>query len=217
MSDLLFWFVSIRHTEVTDYIAELDKYIDSSAGLLIAKEVAKNSHKTTNGEHIHVAADMSVELYNKFHDNIHKKKLKLVLKATNGVGKQVGRIKNVETQEGILTYMCKDKNIIYRNMDQTDIKRYIENSFPKTESWDQQIQDYLGLNHNMDVDTFNGDGNEYDIDQLDSLVIQFYLDFSKQQAVPTRNFIRKMVLRFMMYPTRGLQRAPFYQIKQLLI
>ena len=142
MSNLIFWFVAIEHSEVPQYILDLEKYLDPSAAYLIGMETARGVHKITKGQHIHVAADMSVETYNRFHDNIHKKKLKLLLKAANGCGKQVGRLKDVRDPGLMSIYTCKDKKIISKNIDQAELKKMIDASFPKTETWEQQIQNY---------------------------------------------------------------------------
>lgn len=212
---LLFWFVAIRFSEVPEYILELEKYIDPSATLLIAKEVVKGAHKKTNGEHIHVAVDMSVETYNRFHDNIHKKKLKLVLKAKDGIGKQVGREKKVEDQRRLLIYCCKDKDLYSKNIDQAELQSLIDESFPKTESWEDQISTYLKENYD-EGEGWDFASQGFNIENLEDLVIYFYIEFSKSKAVPTRTFIRKCVCRFLMYDN-PYKKVMFHQIKNYIL
>lgn len=211
----LFWFVAIQHTAVEQYIIDLEKYIDPSGAYLISKETAKGVHKETGGQHIHVAAEMDITTYNKFHDNIHKKKLKLLCKAKDGIGKQVGRTKDVRDQTKFLAYTCKDQNIIYKNIDLKTIQLYISESYPKTETWEEQIINYFKL-HYVEPDGWDFMAQGFDIEQLETLVIKFYIENSKTKAVPTRGYVKKLILRFLMYEQPQIHSSFFYQIKNLI-
>jgi hypothetical protein len=195
--EYIFWFVAIKHDQVNNYIKDLEKYIKTNEKYIVGLETAKGVHKETNGEHIHVAATMSVNRYNKLHDAIHKKKMKLQLKAANGVGKQVGRVKVVRDQERALRYCCKDRQTIYKNITKQTIEKYIAESFQKGETWEDQIITKLKL----DIDITHIDFNNIDNIQMDIelAIIDFYRNNSKQKAVPSGAYIKKLMLRFLMY------------------
>jgi len=194
----IFWFVAIKHSDVSGYIIDMEKYLNENDKYIIGKEVIKNVHKQTNGEHIHVASTMTVENYKKFHDAIHKKKMKLLLKASNGVGKQVGRVKDVRSQERSLRYCVKDKKLIIKNIDLKTIDKYISESFQKTDTWEEQIINMLKfeIHTPSDIDFQNIDLIVNDI-QIE--IIKFYVANSQQKAVPSRAYIKKLTLRFLMY------------------
>ena len=196
--NFIFWFVAIKHTDVSGYIIDMEKYLNEDDKYIIGKEVIKNVHKQTNGEHIHVASTMTVENYKKFHDAIHKKKMKLLLKASNGVGKQVGRVKDVRSQERSLRYCVKDKNIIYKNIDLKTIDKYILESFQKTDTWEEQIMNALKYEAHIPLD-INFQNIDLIVNDMQIEIIKFYVENSKQKAVPSRAYMKKLILRFLMY------------------
>ena len=195
MTEYLFWFVAIKHTEVEEYIKHLDKYLDPSASLIVAKEVATKVHKDTNGEHIHVAAQMDVKTYNKFHNNIHTEQMKLRKKAIkDGGGKQVGRVKDVRNDMRMLAYTVKDENIIYRNIDIKTIQEYIEVSFPKKEDWDNDLIQYIIMNQVNDLNQ----------QELENHIIDFYIK-SKTKPNLTRPKLKQTMLRYYMYHAKQIK------------
>ena len=214
--EFLFWFVAITHDKVDSYIECLEKYLEPSAAYVVSKETAKGVHKETNGQHIHIAAELDVKTYNLFHDNIHKKKLKLLLKAKDGIGKQVGRTKEVRDQTKFLQYTVKDKNIIYRNIDLKTIQEWIERSYPKTESWEEQIIHYFKIQY-VEPPDWSIVIQGYQITQLEDLVIQFYIENSKTKAVPTRNYIKRLILRYLMYEQTQFHESVKLQIRNLIL
>jgi hypothetical protein len=189
MVEYLFWFVAITHDRVPEYIKHLDKYLDPSAALIVSKETARGVHHETKGQHIHIAADMSVETYNKFHKNIHVEQLKLRRKANEKGGKQCGRVHNVRDELKMLSYTVKNNNIIYKNIDLKTIQNYIEGSYPKKEDWDNDLIQYLILNVQ---DSLN-------LDTIDNLIISYYQSNSKKKANLTRMKIKQITLRYLMY------------------
>lgn len=209
-----FWFVAIKHIKVNDYIIDLKKYLKTNAKYIVAQETKKNVHKETNGEHIHVAATMSEENFKRFHQNIHQKKLKLQLRAGNGVGKQAGRVKDVKDQVKMLAYTCKDKNLQTQNMTKQEIEELIEKSYPKADTWEDQIMQNIHLHLQMPfapIDYCNIDAVSMDIE---TLIIDHYLQHSKQKAVPSRAYIKKLMLRFLMYEID--EKIPAKVIRQLI-
>lgn len=212
-----FWFVAITHDKVDDYIRHLEKYVDPSSSYIVAKETAKGVHHETNGQHIHVAAQIDDTKYNLLHDNVHKKQLKLKCKAGGGVGKQVGRIKkNIRDETKFLSYTVKDKHIIYENIDLKTIQDYIEKSYPKDDPWEEQIINYFHKQYREpDGWTFILQG--LDTSQLEDLVIEFYIHKSKSKAVPSKHFIKKLILRYLMYEQPQVTNIIKMQIKNLIL
>ena len=189
MIEYLFWFVAIKHSQVEEYINHLDKYLDPSAALIVAKEVANKVHKDTNGEHIHVAAEMDKKTYNKFHNNIHTEQMKLRKKAIkDGGGKQVGRVKDVRDDMRMLAYTVKDENIIYRNIDLKTIQEYIEVSFPKKEDWDNDLIQHIIMNQ----------VNDLNLRELENHILDFYIE-SKSKPNLTSSKLKQIMLRYYMY------------------
>jgi hypothetical protein len=186
----LFWFVALEHDKVSEYIRHLEKYIDPSGAFIIAKETAKGVHHETKGQHIHIACELDVATYNKFHKNIHVEQLKLRRKAcpTKG-GKQVGRVHNVRDEMKMLSYTCKNENITYKNIDLKTIQLYIENSYPKKEDWDNDIIDYVIL-HTV---------NPRNLEEIEDHIIDFYIKNSKKKATLTRAKVKQIALRYLMY------------------
>ncbi len=206
--EFLFWFVAIKHQDVPAYIKHLDKYIDPSAQLIIAKETARGVHHQSQGEHIHVAARMGTDTYKLFHNNIHKTQMKLQCRAGGGVGKQVGRIKDVRDSTKFLAYTVKDQDgfiysdkhkgssgyydkLYFRNIDLKTIQEYIEISYPKKEQWDNDLIDYIKL-HTIEQTYPN-------LDEIENLMINFYISNSKVKRTPTRQKLKAVMLRYLMY------------------
>ncbi len=197
--EFLFWFVAIRHQDVPSYIKHLDKYIDPSAQLIIANETARGVHHQSQGEHIHVAARMGTDTYKLFHNNIHKTQMKLQCRAGGGVGKQVGRIKDVRDHTKFLAYTVKDQRdhpfhgekLFFRNIDLKTIQEFIEISYPKKEQWDNDLIDYLKLNTKPTLYP--------NLDTIETLIINFYIANSKVKRTPTRPKLKAIMLRYLMY------------------
>lgn len=185
----LFWFVALEHSRQDEYIKHLDKYIDPSASLIVAKEVAKGVHHSTKGQHFHIAADMELETYNKFHRNIHVEQLKLRRKANEKGGKQVGRVKNVRDETKMLSYTVKSDNLYTRNMDLVKLQEYIELSYPKKDDWDNDLIEYLKLNVM----------NNLSLDDIENKIIDFYITNKKKKLNLTRSKIKQITLRYLMY------------------
>lgn len=206
----LFWFVAIRFSNVNEYIKDLEKYLSPNPCYLIGKEIAPKVHTLTSGEHIHIACRMSVENYNKFHDNIHRKKMKLLLKASNGNGKQVGRIKTkIRDNTSIMSYTCKDKNLIYKNISLKQIQEYIDNSYPKGDSWETQLYDNIKFHFQPFID--GSPSSYYDYKGIIRIILNFYQQNSKQMAVPSPHLVKKMILRFLLYECRAL-----FQLEEII-
>lgn len=142
---MLFFYAQIVHDHVPTVRELLESYISDEAAYIIAKETSPNSHKETNGEHLHFAVDMSKKQYDAFRNTVLVKKYGLRGKAQKDLPKQYGTVKNVRDEMKMLSYTVKDQNIIYRNIDLKTIQGYIEKSFKKNEkvSYQEELMDYL--------------------------------------------------------------------------
>ncbi len=213
-TEFLFWFVAIRHTEIQKYIDDLQPYLDENHSYIIGIEKAGGVHTLTAGEHIHLAVKgISLDNYNKFHDNIHRKKMKLILKAKDGYGKQVGRVKSkIRDETKFMSYTLKDKNYICKNMDLERIQQYIEKSYPKEAPWEQQIYDYIKLNHNPDIEEVKT--KWYMTAPIVRLILNFYLEHSKTYAVPASHLVNKIVKKYLLYECRAIdQLESLYSVR----
>ena len=131
-----FFMAALSHQN--DLSKDLEGYLDPSAAYIVAKEVANDGkHKETQGQHFHIAADMTDKQYDSFRNTILKNKYQLRGKASKGLPRQYGVVKNVRNETRFLSYTCKDKNIIFRNIDLKTIKDYISKSFKKEEKYDK--------------------------------------------------------------------------------
>jgi hypothetical protein len=204
-----FWFVAIKHVNFDMYLKHLDKYLDTTAGLLISQEIAtKGIHKETDGEHLHIAAQITPEKYKLLHLNVHTQQLKLVLKAKDGIGKQVGKISpdKVRDETAFMTYCCKDDKVYTRNMDLKIVQEYISNSFKKKENWEDDIINYIKATYHVYplCTPYIDDPREIfnyhmETSKLEHLVISYYIENSKKKSIPTRMSIKRLVARYLMY------------------
>lgn len=188
-NNYLFWFVAIEHNRVAEYTNHLMKYLDPSAAYIIAKETARGVHHETKGQHLHIACELDVKTYNKFHKNIHVEQLKLRRKANEKGGKQVGRVHNVRDETKMLAYTVKNENIIYKNIDLKAIQHYIEESYPKKDDWDNDLIQYILLNVQ----------DSQNLEQIEDAIIDFYQTNSKKKANLTRVKVKQITLRYLMY------------------
>jgi hypothetical protein len=177
---------------VFEYEKHLLKYLDPSGSYIIAKETARGVHHETKGEHLHIAAEMDVDTYNKMHKNIHVEQLKLRRKANDKGGKQVGRVHKVRDETKMLSYTVKNENIIYKNIDLKTIQEFIENSYPKKDDWDNDLIDYIKLNQI----------NPRNLEEIEDHIIDFYIKNSKKKTNLTRIKVKQITLRFLMYETK---------------
>lgn len=124
-----------------DFHTDLEAYIDASAAYIVAKETVKDKHKESQGQHFHVAVEMTDKQYDSYRNTILKKKYGLRGKATADKPRQYGVVKNVRDETKFLQYTVKNQNIIYRNIDLKTIQDYISKSYVKEEK--KQFQEEL--------------------------------------------------------------------------
>lgn len=103
------FYLALRHSEHT-WLHE--RVVHHCKGqYLISKETALGVHHETQGQHFHVCAQMTDLDYQKLMKNV-KDKYKLSGRATNGVGKQYGKIKDIKNNIKLLAYCIKDGDYV---------------------------------------------------------------------------------------------------------
>lgn len=138
----------LKHTEI-DYLERiLQEY--EIGNYIISMEVAKESHKETEGQHFHFIVQMSDKDYHKYSKRVFVDKYKLRGKAGGGLPRQYGKVSDIQNLEGMLSYTVKDGNF-RTNMTEAEIKHYVANSFQKHEdrSFEEQLFAYLSEMKNM--------------------------------------------------------------------
>ena len=139
--------------ENLDWLRDTITQHSPQAQYLLTGEIATGSHKHSDGEHIHcywrVPNDTDTG-YDAIRNAV-KRKFKLVGKATDGVGRQYGKILKLRDAEKLKIYMLKEQNMDmvrtnYINTD--DLLRYMLKSYKKEqnkENW-QKLHTYA---HNL--------------------------------------------------------------------
>lgn len=180
------------HKDIDMFEDDLKKYCDK---YVIGLETCRGAHKETNGEHFHVAAEIDNETYLKYKNNIYNKKYKLRGKALSGLPKQYGQVNDVRDKTRMMAYTLKDKNITYHNITLQELQTYIDQAYPKEDKWEQQIIDRLKLN--IQPEEMGQQILLYDWIQEE--IIMHYMEYSTQKAVPSKAYMKKIALRYLMY------------------
>lgn len=138
----------LRHTEI-DYLERmLQEY--EIGNYIISMEVAKESHKETEGQHFHFIVQMSDKDYHKYSKRIFIDKYKLRGRAGAGLPKQYGKVADIQNLDGMLAYTVKDGKF-RTNMTEQEIKQYVSKSFQKNEdkTFQEQLFTYLSAYNNV--------------------------------------------------------------------
>lgn len=142
-----FFMMALAHTEKDTIWSALQDYVDSSAQIIMAWEVAKGVHKATNGEHFHIAIDMDDKSYEAFKKTIIIKKYNLKGRAQDGTARQYGVIKaeKIRDETKFLSYTIKDNNYYSKNIDLEKLQKLYESSYQKEErkTKHQLLMEYL--------------------------------------------------------------------------
>jgi len=104
-----YFFFAIRHKHVEFLKAELLKYIDSNSLYLICPEVSTKSHEDTEGQHIHLAVEISKVGYNNFTKKI-KEHWGLRGVAKKDEARQYGKVKKVKKPIAMMSYTLKEQS-----------------------------------------------------------------------------------------------------------
>lgn len=201
------FFIALEHSFKDDLLKDIDAYIDASASYILAMEVAKDKHVETKGQHFHFVGNMTEKEYDSFRKTIIVKKHKRQGVARNGVGRQYGKIGKIRDETKLMSYTCKDNNIIYKNIDLEKIQELIQQSYHKEDRQFpfKELMQYLVAHvfHYYDIEHDNGwiTSNNVHPHKIEYSIIQFYIDNSKCEKPLSRATIRSITTKFLMYYT----------------
>jgi len=220
---MIFFFLAIHLKRMEELFGDLQHYVDSSSRILLAGETC-DKHPETDGEHFHIAVDMTENQYLAFYKTIIKGKYKLNGRATkSGSGRQYGRVKQdkIRDETKFLTYTVKTKNIMSQNFDIEQLQKYIDNSFIKEEKKSKldTLMEYL-CEHEMDIynqpltNNNHNDEPDINIDRLEFIIFKWHKDIwaATKVEVPSPSQIKTLALRFLMYHSQANYLAKDYQI-----
>jgi hypothetical protein len=190
----IFFYAAIRHNRLEELHTLIYQYIDASAACIIGLEEAVGVHQNTDGEHIHVAVDMTETIWKNFYQTL-KNKFNLGGKNSKDKDKNhYGRIKPEKVRDitRFLAYTVKDKNIWSRNVDLCELQSYIDVSFPKQDDMELKVYNYLEL------DNYTMTPRDQDIERyIGQQTIQYYRQ-NNLKILPTRLMIKRITLRYLM-------------------
>lgn len=194
MDNWISFYVELEWSKEMIYNSFKEKLLKYNVGqYIVGKEVAENTHKETNGEHIHVCCQMSNEEYHKFAVTVLRQQMKLRGRAIAGFCRQYGKVKQVRSLEKMKAYTIKDDNID-TNIDENELNKLKEISYKKintvTEFW--KIVDYVNDKMGGDIDEYGYDARRYVIEYM----IKNQEDVTK---TPSKPMIDNVVKSYVMY------------------
>lgn len=174
------FMAAIKH-EHREYVMETLKEYDIGA-YLVSFETAKDSHKETNGEHIHFLVQMTIKDYNAYSKRVFIKKFALRGKAAKDKPRQYGKVQKIESIDRMAAYTLKDGNI-ESNMSQAQLDAYREISHQRDD--ERTLQDALFdyMKECLDKHFYN---HEYEInhDHVSfRLLALFVYDYFKKEKI----------------------------------
>lgn len=207
------FFIALEHSFKEELIKDIESYLDDEARYILAMETVKDKHAETKGEHFHFVGDMTDKQYDTFRKTIIVNKHKRQGVAKNGIGRQYGKIGKLRDETKLMSYTCKDGNIHYKNIDLKKIQELIQQSYHKEdrEFPFKKLMEHLKTNactfYECILDVYNNNMiekvNAVRYDRIEYAIIQFYLDNSKAEKVPTKSQIRSITTKFLMYYTNS--------------
>ncbi|AXH74883.1 MAG: putative replicase [Cressdnaviricota sp.] len=200
------YFEDVRDILVKNY--EIGNWI-------IAKELSKNAHETTNGEHLHFMVEMSDKDYHRFAKRVFIDMFKLKGRARGGIGRQYGKVKSIENIEKMKSYTLKDGDY-ESSLSEKDLADLYEKSYKKQDDIDEveKLFEYLGTIPLRTIDQTETDmvghesgyhvpaytNNMYiNYHRLCRGVIEYYVVNSKSRKGLTKCAIESHVRKYIMY------------------
>jgi hypothetical protein len=152
----------------------------------------------SNGEHMHFYVEMFPKDYLRFAKRVFIDKYKLKGKASGGVGRQYGKVKNIENLERMKAYTIKDGNI-RTNMTEKEIDALKEIAFEKKGEHDH-------FNKLMKFITDSMTNHEYmllvdeigDVSSIQKYIILFHIKEQSNRDV-SRSTLDRYVRMWIMY------------------
>jgi len=126
------FFIAVNHFEEYEIYKIFNEYKDEIGKYVIAKEIALDgTHVSTNGEHFHFVAEMTIKTYHKLTKRF-KEKYKLNGSAKGGKTKQYGKVNDIKDISRMIAYCMKDGDF-QTNLTATEVEGYKKISFKKPE------------------------------------------------------------------------------------
>jgi len=211
------FFVALEHSHKDDFVMDVEKYLEDDARYIISMETVKDKHAETKGEHFHFIGDMSDKQYDTFRKTIIVKKYNRQGIARNGIGRQYGKIGRIRDETKLMTYTCKDNNLIYKNIDLKTIQKYIQESYKKEDRefpFKQLMEHLKSMSRCFYECKYDNDKlqqvNAIRYDRIEFAIIQFYLDNSTSEKTITKSQIKSITIKFLMYYTHNLNIQDIY-------
>lgn len=189
---MISFLVALPHRLIDEFINSLKLYLGDTPRFVIGMETATDSHADTQGEHMHVIADMDEPSYDRFRKTILVKKYKLRGQARNGHPRQYGKVRCIRDETRMLRYTCKDQNVKFEGYTIEEIQDYIKHSFPKRERRNlrDEVMSYL------DKEPLWGDSHlSFNITLAEKAVIRFYMEHTDKTV--TRNIVKNHVVHYL--------------------
>lgn len=134
MPEFIAFFACIPHSDLSSCLISLEQY--GIGKYVIAKEITDTAHQEGGGEHLHFLVEIDKKNYHNFSEAIFRKKYKLRGKASAGLPRQYGMVKEIRDLPKMIAYTIKDKNYITN----FDVSPYVELSYTKQESKPDKIK-----------------------------------------------------------------------------
>lgn len=125
------FYFGVRHTEFDYIVTALKGYLHTEAKYLVSKEITKNGHEMTGGEHVHICCQMSDQQYTNYKEVV-KRKYELKGNRKAGETGQYGKVKAIKNIDLMLAYCLKDGDFI-TNIESDQIEHLKTLSYPKAE------------------------------------------------------------------------------------
>lgn len=188
------FFGCVKHDQVDEVETILNKY--EIGKYIISLETAPATHKMTNGEHMHFYVEMFPKDYIRFAKRVFIDKYKLRGKAANGVGRQYGKVKNIENLERMQAYTVKDGNI-RTNMTDKEIEALKAISFEKKGEHDHFTKLMSFISESIMQSDLNLI-NEFNVTPIHKYIILFHIKEQCNRDV-SRSTLDRYVRMWIMY------------------
>ena len=137
---------------------------------LLSMEVCKQSHASTNGEHMHFVLHIEPKPFLAWYATL-KNRYNLAGKNSKKTTRYIGflNLDKVKDPTQLLKYTLKDGNFINKGFDEEEIQALYEQSYQKASSIIEELMEHL------DTCSFKIGVNELDITMIEIEVLKFHM------------------------------------------
>ncbi len=193
------WFAAIAHEHEQEVSTLLNEY--NIGGYIIGLETTEDSHKETNGEHMHFVAQISNQDYHNLSERL-KRKYKLRGKALKDKPRQFGCVTKIENLEKLKAYTLKDGKF-KSNLTEKELKQLIDISYRKESVhtlWDKLVA-HLDKVHCAPSDIYVNNKYSCYINDLRRSVIEFHVQNYTQKGL-SRSAVESAARKYIMYHSK---------------